>query len=373
MRGRRCRDTRRTAARRSDGRGVKGSSLPRYLLAAYVLLIAYASLYPLSGWHAHGASAFAFVAAPWPRWITGFDVAANLFGYLPLGMLCALSVRPALGARRSLGLAVLLGLLLSFALEATQSYLPARVASNVDVLANVAGTLLGAVAGLVAAPWLLGTGPFRRLRAHALVAGQVGDLGLTLMALWLFAQVNPATLLFGTGDLRDLLAEPAGPAYGAELFVTVETLTAAANLVAVTLLASAMMTRAAPMRLLLVALLGSALAVRAIASAILMHAEQAFAWLTPGAQRGLAIGLALMLFAVALPRLLRLALAAVLLMAATVLVNLAPPNPYTAAALKVWEQGHFLNFNGLAQFVAAVWPFAALLYLIQLAAHRERD
>ncbi len=349
-----------------------GSSLPRYLLAAYVLLIAYASLYPLSGWHAHGASPFAFVTAPWPRWITGFDIAANLLGYLPFGMLCVLSVRPALAARRALAVAVLGGMLLSLALEATQSYLPARVASNVDLLTNAAGALLGAVAGLLAAPWLLGSGPFRRLRAHAFVAGHQGDRGLTLLALWLFAQLNPATLLFGTGDLRYLLAEPAGPAYGAELFVTVETLTAAANLVAVTLLASAMLTRAAPMRLLLLALLGAALAVKALAFAILMRAEQAFAWFTPGAQQGLAIGLALMLLAVVLPRVLRLALAALLLMAATVLVNLAPPNPYTAATLKVWAQGHFLNFNGLAQFVAALWPFAALLYLIHLAARRER-
>lgn len=350
-----------------------GSSLPRYLLAAYVLLIAYASLYPLSGWHAHGASPFGFVASPWPRWITGFDIAANLFGYLPFGMLCVLSLPSQLGTRHSLAIAVLSGTLLSLGLEATQSYLPARIASNVDVLTNAAGTLLGAVAGLLAAPWMLGTGPFRRLRAHALVAGHQGDLGLTLLALWLFAQLNPATLLFGTGDLRDLLAEPAGTAYGAELFVTVETLTAAANLVAVTLLASAIMTRAAPVRLLLLALLGAALAVKALAFAILMRAEQAFAWFTPGAQQGLAVGLALMLLAVALPRILRLALAAVLLMAATVFVNLAPPNPYTAATLKVWEQGHFLNFNGLAQFVAAVWPFTALLYLIHLAARGERD
>ena len=350
-----------------------GSSLPRYLLAAYVLLIAYASLYPFTGWHAHGASPFVFLAAPWPRWITGFDIAANLFGYLPFGTLCVLGVRPALAARRALTLAVLGGMLLSLALEATQSYLPARVASNVDLLTNVAGALLGAIAGLLVAPWLLGSGPFRRLRARTLAAGHQGDLGLTLLALWLFAQLNPATLLFGTGDLRDLFSEPAGEAYGAELFVTVETLTAAANSVAVTLLASAMMTRAAPMRLLLFALLGAALAVKALAFAILMRAEQAFAWFTPGAQQGLAIGLALMLFAVALPRILRLAVAAVLLMAATVLVNLAPPNPYAAATLKVWGQGHFLNFNGLAQFVAALWPFVALLYLIHLAARRERD
>jgi len=352
---------------------VTDSRLPRYLLAAYVLLIVHASLYPLSGWHAHGASPFAFVAAPWPRWITGFDIAANLFGYLPFGVLCMLSLLPRIGARRALALAVAAAALLSLALEAAQSYLPARVASNVDLLVNMAGALLGAIAGLLAAPWLLGTGPFRRLRAHALASGGDADLGLTLLALWLFAQLNPASLLFGTGDLRDLLAEAAGPAYGTELFVRVETLTTSANLVAVSLLASATMRDFAPKRRLLMLLLAAALMVKALAFAILMRAEQAFAWFTPGAQQGLAIGVAVMLAAVALPRVLRLALAAVLLMAATVLVNLAPPNPYTAATLKVWAQGHFLNFNGLAQFVSALWPFAALLYLIHLAARRERS
>lgn len=348
------------------------SRLPRYLLAAYALLIAYASLYPLTGWRVHGASPLAFVAAPWPRWITGFDVAANLLGYLPFGVLCVLSLLPQIGARRAFAFAVTAAALLSLTLEAVQSYLPGRVASNVDLLVNIAGALLGAAAGLLAAPWLLGTGPFTRLRAHALASSGAADLGLTLLALWLFAQLNPASLLFGTGDLRDWLAEAVGPAYGAELFVTVETLTAAANLVAVSLLASAMLRPSAPVRLLLCALLIAALAVKALAFAILMRAEQAFAWFTPGAQQGLAIGVAVMLLAVALPRVLRLALAAVLMMAATVLVNLAPPNPYTAATLKVWAQGHFLNFNGLAQFVSAMWPFAALLYLIVLAARRER-
>lgn len=352
---------------------MRDSALARFLLAAYVLLIVYASLYPLSGWHAHGTSPFAYLAAPWPRWVTGFDIAANVFGYLPFGLLFVLCVQPRLGARRALAVAVMSGALLSCTLEAAQSYLPARVASNVDLLTNVAGALAGALAGLLAAPWLLGTGPFRRLRAHAFVAGSEADLALTLLALWLFAQLNPATLLFGTGDLRDLLAEPAGPAYAADLFVTIETLTAAANLVAVTLLASATMTRAAPVRLLLLAVLAAALAVKALAFAILMRAGDALGWFTPGAQQGLAIGVALMLVAVGLPRVLRLALAAVLLMVATVLVNLAPPNPYFAATLKVWEQGHFLNFNGLTQFVSAVWPFAALLHLIHLVARRERD
>ena len=87
----------------------------------------------------------------------------------------------------------------------------------------------------------------------------------------------------------------------------------------------------------------------------------------------LAAGIAISLGALRLPRAARLVLAAVLLMAATVLVNLAPPNPYFAETLKVWEQGHFLNFNGLTRLVSAAWPFAALGYLVYLASARLRE
>ena len=49
-------------------------------------------MYPLSGWREPSGSAFAFVSAPWPRYITVFDVVANFFGYLPYGLLCALAL-----------------------------------------------------------------------------------------------------------------------------------------------------------------------------------------------------------------------------------------------------------------------------------------
>ncbi len=124
---------------------------------------------------------------------------------------------------------------------------------------------------------------------------------------------------------------------------------------------------------LLLALLVVALVVKTLAFMILMHAEHVLIWLTPGAQLGLAAGAAITLAALRLPRAVRLVLAAVLLMAATVLVNLAPPNPYLAETLKVWEQGHFLNFNGLTRLVSAAWPFAALGYLVYLASARLRE
>jgi hypothetical protein len=99
---------------------------------------------------------------------------------------------------------------------------------------------------------------------------------------------------------------------------------------------------------------------------VLVSPQDAFIWLTPGSGLGLLIGFAILSLALLLPTSPRLALAGVALMAGTVLVNLAPPNPYSAVALATWRQGHFLNFNGLTRVIAAIWPCLALPYLIAL-------
>jgi len=335
-----------------------------------VLLVAYASLYPLAGWRAVGLSPLAYLSGAWPRYVTAFDVAVNVAGYVPFGFLAMAALRPRLRGAAAFALAVAGAAALSLVLEAGQSYLPARVATNLDVLCNVSGAALGALLGLQFAPLSAG-GPLERWRAAAFLAGAGIDFGLVLIALWLFIQLNPAALLFGAGDLRDFLAPPEGRARRPEFFVSIEAFTTAANLVAVGLLLSALAAPGRPVRAMLLGLVLAALAVKTAALAILMRAENVLAWLTHGAQLGLVVGVAAALVALAAPRTARLALAAVLLMAATVLVNLSPPNPYLAASLKVWQQGHFLNFNGLTWLVSALWPFMALGYLIYLASRRR--
>jgi len=348
----------------------RASSLARIAFAVYVLLIVYASLYPLEGWRDHGLSPFAYLGSAWPRYVTAFDLTANVLGYIPYGFLCVLALQPQVRGLLAFPAAVASAALLSLGLEAAQSYLPARVATNLDVLCNIAGGACGAAAGLAAAPALLG-GPLERLRAKAFFTGAEIDVGLALLALWLFTQLNPATLLFAAGDLRDLLAPGVGRARAPEFFVAIEGFTAAANLVSVGLLLSALVRPGQPVRAMFGVLVLAALVVKVAAFAIVMHAENVLVWLTPGAQIGLAGGVLVALAAISLPRVARLALAAVLIMAATVLVNLAPPNPYLAATLKLWQQGNFLNFNGLTRLVSALWAFIALGYLILLAARRR--
>lgn len=352
---------------------MRESHLARTLFLVYALLIVYASLYPLSGWRDQGLSPFAYLVASAPRYITAFDVGSNLLGYMPYGFLCVLALRPRLRGLSALAAATLSGAALSLLMEATQSFLPARVPSNLDLACNLAGALAGAALGVHFAPRLLDGGPLRRLRAQAFLPGHGADLGLVLLGLWLFTQLNPAMLLFGAGDLRDMLNASGGAPHPPELFISIEALTTGANLVAVALLLSVIALPGRPLRLMLVALLASALAVRALAFAVLVRSEHVFDWLTPGALQGLAAGLALAFAAIALPRVGRLVLAAVLLMAATVLVNLAPANPYLALTLGEWQPGRFLNFNGLTKLVTSAWPFAALAYLIWLAAGRGRS
>src|SRR5207244_9985598 len=127
---------------------MRESPLARILFAVYVALVVYASLYPLAGWRDHGLSLLAYLSAPWSRFVTGFDVTANLLGYVPYGFLCVAALYPRVQGGAALGIATLSGLALSLVLEGVQSYLPARVAAGLDVLCYVAGAALGALAVL---------------------------------------------------------------------------------------------------------------------------------------------------------------------------------------------------------------------------------
>lgn len=352
---------------------MRASPLARYLLLAWILLAAYASLYPLSGWRDTGLPLIAFVTAPWPRYVTALDLALNVAAYLPFGALCVLALYPRMRGAGAVAVTLAAGVSLSFALEAAQGFLPARFSSNLDWLCNSAGTLAGALVVAPLAPWLLEAGPLKRFRVAAFEPGAAADLGLVVLGLWLFTQLNPASQLFGLGDLREMFAEVSGVEQPATLFISIEALTAAANLTAAALILASIVAPGARTRMLVLVLVASALVVKALAFATLVGTGDVLAWWTPGARTGLALGLVLSMLAVGLGWIPRLALAAVLLMGATVLVNLAPPNPYFAAILSVWTQGHFLNFNGLTRVVSAAWPYAALVYLIWLASRRARS
>lgn len=350
----------------------RASPLARYLLLVYALLVVYGSLYPLIGWRDQGLSPFAFLGAPLPRYFTWFDVALNVAAYFPLGLLAVLAVAPRATGIPAAAIATSGAVVLSILLEAAQSYLPDRISSNADLAANAAGAAIGSIVGVAIAGHLAAEAGLRRLRERLFGPGHAVDLGLVLVGLWLFTQLNPETLLFGNGDLRDLIASVPPELYPAETFMRIEAAVAAANMVAVALFVGALVAEGAAARRIAAAAIFAALAARTAAFAILFEPQAAFAWLTPGGAAGLALGVVASLAALALPRAWAVALCGLALMTATALVNLAPENPYLVHSLAVWRQGHFLNFNGLTRLVSALWPFAALAYVLAVAPRARR-
>jgi len=348
------------------------SSLARYMFWVYALLVIYASLHPFYGWTDTGAPAFAYLTAPLPRYITAFDISVNILAYIPLGLLGTLALYPKLRGMRAAGLSLLISIFISVSVEALQSYLPSRIPSNLDVACNTAGALTGALAGALLTQLLLRDDGLQALRHRLFHLGGRTDLGLVLLALWLLSQLSPETLLFGNGDLRALFQTPGGEHHQAAVFIRAEAAVAGANTLAVCLFLSILVRYGQPLRPLMFALLAFALLVRSFAYALLFGAEDFLLWVTPGALYGVAAGAAMASIAAGFSAPVRTALAGLALMAATAIVNLAPENPYLAMFLAEWRQGHFLNFTGLTRVVSALWPFAALAWLLSLAGNRDR-
>jgi VanZ family protein len=352
----------------------RASPLARYLLLAYALLVIYASLHPFSGWRDLGVAPLDFLYAAPPRRLLLFDSVANVLGYAPLGFLAVLALYPWLRGTTAFLVASFCAASLSFGLEALQTYLPSRTPSNIDFYANSAGGALGALLALPAAVRLLREDAFHAVRYRLFRPGRAVDMGLVLLGLWLLTQLNAETLLFGNGDLRELLDAPLpGEQHAPGLFIRVEAFVAGANIVAVGLMLALLVEKNGPVRMLFLGLVVAALAVRTLAFAVFFKPPNMMLWLTPGAMLGAAGGVVIVMLAARLPRWLQLALCGVALMAATVVVNLAPTNPYLAESLSTWRRGHLFNFNGLTRLLSEAWPFMALAYAFALSAARGRQ
>lgn len=319
-----------------------GTVLARYLALAYVLLVIYASLHPFAGWRDLGLSPFAFLEAGWPRYWTAFDLVVNVGVYLPLGFLLALALP----------------------MPVLPRLLPSRVPSNLDLACNALGALLGALAAFFHGERLF----LRLTHWHGRLVADLphAELGAVLLGLWLVTQLSPETLLFGSGDLRSLLGLPLAVPFDPPVFQLVEALIVGASVVALGLFARTLLAPRWPAWVGPPLLILAALGVKSLALAVLVSPGDAFIWWSEGARLGLLWGGIVLAVLAWLPPNWRIVLAGLALMAATVLVNLAPENPYSAAALAAWRQGHFFNFNGLTRLTAALWPFVALPYLMLL-------
>jgi VanZ family protein len=364
----------------------RSSAVP--LAWAYVALVAYASLYPFTGWRwPPGQDLVQLAALPWPHYFPRFDIFANVAGYLPLGALLTVgALRSGRPLWRALALGLLLPAALSFAMELTQNFVPQRVPSLLDWGLNSGAAALGAL--LVAA--LHRSGRLQHgqvLRDRWFVRGGGGARALLL--LWPLGLLAPTPLPLGEGQIVDALRQGAAAALEntpwadrfadwlaasadpAPLSPLSESMAIALGLLVPCLLAHT----AVPAGWRRVAAACGTLAVgfgsTTLSATLNFGPARALAWLTPATLPALAVGFALALATAWLGRRL---LAALALMAATALVALvaqAPADPYFADSLQSWQQGRFIHFYGLVQWLGWLWPYMAIVWLLMRLAERD--
>lgn len=350
----------------------RASTLARAAFAVYALLLVYSGLAPWSQWRDLGLSPFSYLTAPVPTHVTNFDLVVNLLAYVPFGALLALALHPLARGWTVVLLALIGGALLAGAIEAVQSFLPTRISSNLDLFTNSAGALLGALLAAPVSSAVIDRGRLADWRQHWF--SDRASLLLLVVALWPAAQIYPASMLFGNGDIREVLSGLLAslPAVASDLFpvtdwtddfdvaefVLAEAFVVAAAVLAAGLGFASAMQRPAPRVKLLLALLATTLLAKTFANGLQFGPDRALAWLTPGAFGGLALGVLCLLAASAGPRLWRAWIALLAVAALLLAVNLVPDNPYYTDAIGDWRQGELLNFNALARWLSLLWPFA---------------
>lgn len=334
-----------------------------YLLGVYVLLILYASLSPFTGWQEQGLEFGAVLASPLWQTYTAFDALTNWLAYLPLGFLLKLTLNVRFQSGRSLMLAALGGVLLSFSLEYLQMYLPNRISSNADVLTNGLGAFSGALLAWLIAPraW------FERAtqwRINLFQRGPAVDFGLALVMLWMFAQINPSLPILG----NVFITEPAHRVFEAipvEPFNIWESVAVALNLLMIGLLLQTLLQvrRHAVVALLLI-LCVVAMA-KFIAAAVLLKSWALLLWLNGEAMLGIAAGMLLMWVMNWLRGrfLIWVSLSVALVYLALALWVLDSATPSAAMRLYQWRYGHLRNYNAISQIVSMMFPLLLGVYL----------
>lgn len=354
------------------------------ILLALVLtaLIVYASLYPFAGWRWPGDLGWIdLLVLPYPPWRDRFDIVANLVGYVPLGALVFVAgVRSGGQPGGWWILAVVAGSMLSYSMELTQQFLPGRYPSALDWQLNSAGALIGATLG-AALQRLALIEHWQVARDRWFWRRSSGALALLLV--WPLGLLFPAPFPLGLGpswgriqealvdwlldvpwaqDMLEWVIEVPAP-QGREPQM-LEALGMALGLLAPCLLAFSV-TRPGWRRVVLGVGLGLTGWVATTVSTVLNFGPaHALAWLTPAVPVAWLLALGAALGLVLAPQRLVAALGLLVLFMLLVLVVQAPSDPFFALSLQAWEQGRFVRFHGLSQWIGWGWPLAAVGWLM---------
>ncbi len=358
------------------------SWLALYAAPVIALLIVVVSLYPFSHWRWPVDSLGAFLSYPLPYYMTRFDNIANIVLYFPLGLALGLSLRKRHTLMQSIVRASLLCFLLSLSIEFVQQFLAERIASNVDIMSNSLGGLMGAWLGALLAPTYL----LQRLQLQRLVLFQHGaaaDFSLVLLVLWFASQINPSVPIFGVVQqgigLPQVVFLPTQHA-GAWLNI-LESSAALWQYLSINLFALSLLNRRSQSKDMMILLLCAVLLIKMLFAALLLHAGDFFDWINSNVALGVVIGFLLSWFALRHLRPAWQLILALFCLAAMELIGYFWPIKGQMSLLSEafsWRLGHLEDLTGLAYLVVRTWPvlaaYAILWRLCSIAyawLHRE--
>jgi len=338
--------------------------LRTWLAIGYALFIVYASLSPFTGWREQGLNFTEVLAAPLSLTYTAFDTVVNLLSYLPFGLLAGLMLRARFGAPISAMLALCLGILLSAGMEYLQMYLPGRISSNMDLLSNSMGALAGTLLAMSMSSRTRIFSRMTRWRGSLFQHGKEMDFGLALLVLWIFGQINPSLPMLGNVFISEAARQPFVMLPPAP-FDMWESSAVALNLLMLgTLMLTLLRVPRNTLTVLPVVLSMVALA-KFVTAALLLKSWALLLWINSEAVLGMLLGMLLLLAMLWLPRSAAIVSGAAVTLGYFVIVNFVFDDNTPAAAMSIyhWHYGHLLNYNGLAQTIALLFPLLLLFHL----------
>ena len=334
-------------------------------LLVWMLLIAYASLYPFFPLRPPAAEAVAGFFHP-SRTLIRSDVAFNIVAYLPLGLFACLYFRGKGEDWRAIAKAALLGFSLSFSMEFLQLFVPNRHVSSIDLATNTIGALIGAMAFAEPA-YSLATRPLGDLREARVIPGAWGDAGLVLVMLWLLAQLNPALPFFGAGDIG-----------GTEARIEIEILQAAAVAMSICgfglFVSSLLADDRGSLRVTLV-LLSIAVWLKFAAAPLLLQPHYRADWVDEARVAGLLLGMLAFIPLRTLARPGRVYLALVLILAGALFAKIFGAYSPVEELVRLfrWPHGQVGSFATLTRFLHELWPLAAVVFLSAIWVRERRS
>jgi len=328
--------------------------LALWVVGVCVAVIVYASLQPFSGWVAPESPIIYFLWQRGQRW-TVSDAVFNVVAYVPLGTALLITWPSSWSRTLKLLVTIVLAALLSISMESAQMWLPTRYASAFDTLANLVGTVIGALLGIALVAFTSMLTWLNRARNELIVSGPSGELKLVLLLVWLLAQINPAIPLFGATFHQGQQAafDPA--------VMVVEFAQTAAALIGIGLFTDLTMRKRWMGGIALVLFIGAAIVMKTAAAHAVLKPLAWDEWLRPGHTLGLAGGAFALMVLFWLPLSAKSVLAGIALLS-SVLINLLLPDFVAAKAplsIFSWNYGHLLHLNGLTHTIVILWPFVA--------------